>query len=247
MSIRVLIIDDEEQSRVILRDELEANFPGLKIVGEAHNVESAISAISLLQPDLVLLDVQLTDGTCFTVLQSLEKVDFHIIFITAYDQYAIKAFRANAVDYLLKPIDQDELIEAVTIAEDLIKKDKLRINLQSLLNTAFTPTKKNRIKLSTAEGIHLIDPAEIIRCKAEGNYTTFHLDSGEKLLISKTLKEVEKLLEGFHFERIHQSHIINFNLIKKYINRDGGHLVMIDGSEIPISQRKKSRLLSLLK
>ena len=246
---KTIIIDDEEQSRNILREEIRLYCTNLCIAAEANSVQTAVEAIRTFQPDLVFLDIQLTDGTGFTILQQLDKIDFHIIFVTAYNQYGIEALKANATDYILKPIDKEELTEAVQKAEKSMTQKELQNNLAALIQKSIpsTPTTPKKIALSTAEGIHLYQAEEIIRCQSEGNYSTFYFNNGEKLLVAKTMKEIEKTLLIHQFERIHQSHIVNLNHIKRYISKDGGSIVLSDGTELPVAQRKKTRLLSLIK
>lgn len=236
--MKCLIIDDEKQSRNTLIEEINALNAGYEIIGEADSVASAIKAIDELKPDIILLDIELGDGSGFGVIEKINYTASKIIFVTAYSQYAIKAFRINAVDYLLKPINskhlQDALIKAIPITSP---------NIQAL---KFRDATHQRISFSTADGysLHLID--DIIHCKSENNYCYVYLTNHEPLFISKTLKELEELLGDFGFERIHQSHLINLKYLKKYLNKEGGYVVLRDETQLPVSQRKKAQLLERL-
>ena len=226
--------------------------PDMKIVGEADDVVSGISAISTLKPQVVFLDIQLTDGTGFDILEQLAqkygKSLFHIVFITAHEQYAIKAFRFSALDFLLKPVDPEELEKVVIKINTVLEKNDSYAHIDLLLeNIRRKVDNFKRIALSTSDGIHLFEISDIIRCESEDNYTKFFIKNHKPVLISKTLKEYEDLLGEHGFERIHQSHLINLSYLKSYIRKDGGYVVMSDNSNLPISQRKKERLQELLK
>jgi two-component system LytT family response regulator len=233
-----VIVDDEKQSRNTLKEEITALQNSYTIIGEADSVVTAIHAINTLQPDVVLLDIELGDGTGFDVIEGVKNASSKIIFVTAYNQYAIKAFRINAVDYLLKPINSKHLQDALQKAIPITSP-----NIQAL---KFRNTNQQRISFATADGysLHLID--DIIHCESENNYTHVFLRNSEPLFISKTLKELEELLIDFGFERVHQSHLINLKYLKKYMNKDGGYVVLQDDTRIPVSQRKKTQLIEKL-
>lgn len=243
--LKAVIIDDEKQARSALRREIKLHCTGLEIVGEAGSVEESLTLLTKIKTDLVFLDIQLTDGVGFDILEGLQKRDFKVIFTTAYSEYALKAFRFDALDYLLKPIDSLELKQAVAkVAEAQEEESDQKID-NFLRNQALNDPFK-RISLQTSDGIHLIELRKIMRLNSEGNYTRFFFNDGQKMLVSKTLKEFEKMLVPFGFERVHLSHIINLSHLKSYISKDGGYLILSDGANVPVSQRKKSRLIEVL-
>ncbi|MFA7446180.1 MAG: LytTR family DNA-binding domain-containing protein [Flavobacteriaceae bacterium] len=247
-----VVIDDDNNLRNGLKVLLTRYAPEIQIVGEAENVNDAISEISLKKPQVVFLDIQLNDGTGFDILEKITEIEgkiaFQVVFITAHEQYAIKAFRFSALDFLLKPIDPEELHNVVKKIKTTLQKNENFGHIELLLENI---RKRNdnfkRIALSSSDGIHLFNVNEIIRCESEDNYTKFYLKDKRTMLISRTLKEYEELLAEHGFERIHQSHLINLTFLKSYIKKDGGYIVMEDGSHLPVSQRKKERLAEILK
>ncbi|HEX8269482.1 MAG TPA: LytTR family DNA-binding domain-containing protein [Flavobacterium sp.] len=250
--IKALLIDDDANLRNGLKTMLQRYAPEISIIGEADSVETGITAIDLEKPQVVFLDIQLTDGTGFDILEQLAlkngKSSFHIVFITAHEQYAIKAFRFSALDFLLKPVDPEELQKVIEKIKNVLEKNDSYAHIDLLLeNIRKKVDNFKRIALSTSDGIHLFEISDIIRCESEDNYTKFYIKNNKPVLISKTLKEYEDLLTEHGFERIHQSHLINLSYLKSYIRKDGGYVVMADNSNLPISQRKKERLQELLK
>lgn len=243
--IRTIIIDDEQQARVALKQEIKLNCPQIEVVAEANSVKSGIASILEHHPELVFLDIQLTDGIGFDILEKVTNLNFKIIFTTAYSDYALKAIKFSALDYLLKPIDGQELTEAL---DKLVQRPQENFNLQikNFLDNHLSSNPKRRIALSTSEGIHLYELQQIVRCASEGNYTRIFFSNGKKLMVSKTLKELEELLCQYDFERIHKSHIINIGHLVSYLNKDNGYVVMSDQTTIAVAQRKKSHLLSVL-
>lgn len=239
--LKAIIVDDEKQLRITLRKDLETFCEGVMITGEGDSVKSAIQLIDKLLPDVVFLDIHLGDGSGFTVLEKCTFKNFKTIFITAYDEYAIKAFKTNAVDYLLKPYSKEELVDAVAKVSDLQKNaatptpDKFAV---------LSPDQK--IAIQTSEGIGLYPVNDIIYCQSNGNYCNIHFSNKKKLLSGKTLKEYEAILEPYGFVRVHHSYLVSFSQINKYSNKDGGHLIMSNGSTIPVSQRKKTSVLGLI-
>ena len=243
--LKTIIIDDERQARIALRQEIEFNCPGIEIIAECDDVRSGVSTINSLKPELVFLDIQLTDGLGFDILEKVKDQRFKIIFTTAYSEYALKAIKFSALDYLLKPIDGEELKTAIQRLENK-SQDSFNLQIQNFFQNQRLQNPNKRIALNTAEGIHLHELQNIVRCTSEGNYTQFFFTDGKKLLIAKTLKETEELLSNYNFERIHKSHIINLDHMKSYLNKDNGYVVMSDNSQITVSQRKKPNLLSIL-
>ncbi|TNE53778.1 MAG: response regulator transcription factor [Bacteroidetes bacterium] len=243
--IRALIIDDEKYARQNLLDELKAYDDFLEIIGEANSVESGVERIAELDPDLLFLDINLGDGTGFDLLEKIDRQEIKVVFITAYNQYAIKAFRFSALDYLLKPLNQQELSETLNKIKMEFQQQQRRPLLNEILRNieGFRP---KRIAIPAQDGFSLHDTSEIIRCQSDGNYTQLFFENGQKMLSSKTLKYFQDLLQEYRFERVHNSHLVNLQHIKRYLNQDGGVLQMSDGSQVPISQRKKSQVLAVL-
>ncbi len=250
--ITALLIDDDANLRNGMKSFLARYAPEITIIGEADSVESGVETMQMLQPQVVFLDIQLGDGTGFDILEQLAaktgKVTSNIVFITAHEQYAIKAFRFSALDFLLKPVDPDELQKVIEKIKKVLDRNDSYAHIDLLLeNIRKKVDNFKRIALSTSDGIHLFEISDIIRCESEDNYTKFFIKNSKPILISKTLKEYEELLSEHGFERIHQSHLINLSYLKSYIKKDGGYVVMADNSNLPISQRKKDRLQELLK
>jgi two-component system LytT family response regulator len=249
--ITALLIDDDGNLRNGMKQLLARYAPEIAIIGEADSVDSGVAMLVRLEPQVVFLDIQLGDGTGFDILEQVARQkgrsSSHIVFITAHEQYAIKAFRFSALDFLLKPVDPEELEKVIDkIKKVLDRNDYSHIDLL-LENIRKKVDNFKRIALSTAEGIHLFEVSDIIRCESEDNYTRFYIKNNKPILISKTLKEYEELLTEHGFERIHQSHLINLSYLKSYIKKDGGYVIMSDNSHLPISQRKKDRLQELIK
>ncbi len=246
--LKLIIIDDEEKARETTAGIIKLYGDNITIVAEAEDVKSGIKAIEEFQPDVVLLDVQMPDGTGFDLLKKLDKINFKVIFITAYQEHAIKAFKFSALDYLLKPVDPDELIAAINVAESAIQQQQLGLKLEAFLsnNTSENKTKIKKIALKTANDIYVVNIEDLIRCEADGNYTTVYLNNGKKIVVSKTLKDYEEILEDIGFFRSHHAHLINLNYFDRFHKADGGFVIMKDGAEVPVSNRKKDQLLKLL-
>lgn len=240
--MNTLIIDDEIKSRNTLNNFLVKYCADLKVLGQADGVQTGLEQIKALQPDLIFLDIEMGDGTGFDLLEKLENKDIKVIFVTAYNEYAIQAFRFSAVDYLLKPINPEELIDAVRKlnSESPASQEE---RYHTLLNNH---KKIRKIALPTQEGIEFIPIEKIIRCEADNNYTQFHLLSGKSILVSKTLKDFQELLEAQGFFRVHQSHLVNLNYVQKYMKGSGGLVVMEDGSHVDVARRKKEAFLEIL-
>lgn len=237
--MKAVIIDDMEAARTALKADLESYCPEIEIIGEAQGVVSGAKLIKDVSPELVFLDVQMPDGSGFDLLEILPQLDFDVIFTTASDAYALKAFKVSAVDYLMKPIDPDDLMEAVKRAKDQNNSSE-RL---SLLKENMQGSKK--IALNTLEKIQIVNIEDIIRCESSVNYTTFYFMDGTKLLVTKTLKEFDKMLSEFNFFRVHQSHLINTEFIKEFL-KTNGELVMKDGTKVPVSTRKKAQVMEML-
>lgn len=249
--ITALLIDDDSNLRNGMKSLLSRYAPEINIIGEADSVETGTTLLLQNPPQVVFLDIHLGDGSGFDLLEEVNKrgkINSQIIFITAHEQYAIKAFRFSALDFLLKPVDPDELEKVIGKLKQVIDKNDSVAHIDLLLeNIRKKVDNFKRIALSNSDGIHLFDISDIIRCESEDNYTKFYIKNSKPILISKTLKEYEDLLTEHGFERIHQSHLINLAYLKSYIKKDGGYVIMADNSNLPISQRKKDRLQELLK
>ena len=250
--ITALLIDDDSNLRNGMKSMLQRYAPDITILGEADSVDTGIKAIEYHKPDVIFLDIQLGDGTGFDVLEQIIQMagnlSSHVVFITAHEQYAVKAFRFSALDYLLKPVDPEDLDKVVEKIRKVVKNNDGFAHIDLLLeNIRKKVDKFKRIALSTSDGIHLFEVSDIIRCESQDNYTKFYIRDAKPVLISKTLKEYEDLLTAQGFERIHQSHLINLAYLRSYIKKDGGYVVMADNSNLPISQRKKERLQEILK
>jgi two-component system LytT family response regulator len=243
--LRTIIIDDESHILQALEKLVKQYCPNAKIIAKADGVKTGIEAIKKYHPDLVLLDIQMEDGTGFDLLKQLEPVDFKVIFITAYDQYAIKAFKFSALDYLLKPVDADDLVSAVNKAEKLVMED-LNTQLDTLVDNMQTDDRsKKKIILKTFDNIHLIKISDIIYCESDINYTSFHLQNGNEIIMSTTLKEYEDMLGEYGFFRIHRSYLINMIYIERFEKAEGGFIVLDNGNKLPVSSRRREQLLEL--
>ncbi|HPF91579.1 MAG TPA: LytTR family DNA-binding domain-containing protein, partial [Flavobacteriales bacterium] len=220
--MRLAIVDDEAPARANLRAALGTIPMELEVVGEAHDVESAITLIGETRPDVVLLDIWLGDGTGFDVLERLAQGVTRVIFVTAFDHHAVRAFKSGAVHYLLKPVVRADLQEALERVGALPPVTDADLEQARAILT-------DRITVPTSEGFHVLAPAEIVRCESDGNYTRFHLAQGEKVLASRTLKEFDALLEPYGFMRVHLSHLVNLAQVRMYLHRDGGTLLLRDG------------------
>jgi two-component system LytT family response regulator len=248
--ITAIVIDDDDNLRKGMKTLLARYSPTLTIIGEADSVETGVALLLQEQPHVVFLDIHLGDGTGFDLLEEVNKsgkLNSQIVFITAHEQYAIKAFRFSALDFLLKPVDPEELEKVIGKIKNVLDKNDSVAHIDLLLeNIRKKVDNFKRIALSTSDGIHLFEVSDIIRCESEDNYTTFYIKNSKPILISKTLKEYEDLLTEHGFERIHQSHLINLAYLKSYIKKDGGYVVMADTSKLPISPRKKERLQEII-
>lgn len=244
--IKTVIIDDEKPVQELLTKLLASFCPDVQPAGTAGSLKEALALIRTTQPDLVLLDINLPDGDGFQLIEQLGMQLPKIIFITAYDEYAIRAFKFSAIDYVLKPIQIDELIAAIEKYRNLHEQEELTRKLKVLIRNMNSDTaEEKKIVLKTQESIHIVKVGEIIRCVADHNYTEFYLSNNRKLLVSRTLKEFDDLLAPYDFFRSHQSHLINVNCIVRFDKADGGELVMSDKSRVPVSKRKREELLNV--
>lgn len=244
--MKAVVIDDEHFSRQSVVSIIAEKFPEILIAAQAESVQGAIEAIKTHKPELVFLDIDLTDGSGFDVLNALKPITFKIIFITAHFEYALKAIKFSAFDYILKPVSAEELCAAIerALAENQPENQQLKFDA-FFDNFGNTKKEARKIVLKTSESIHLITINDIIRCEADNNYTTFYLTTGERIIVSRGLKEYDDLLSGNGFFRVHQSHLVNINFISRFDKKDGGILILNDKTQIPVSQRKKQSLMEL--
>ncbi|HMG68032.1 MAG TPA: LytTR family DNA-binding domain-containing protein [Chitinophagaceae bacterium] len=245
--IKTVIVDDEPFCCASLVTLLERYCPEVKVAGICDSGEDALAVILEQQPQIVFLDIEMPGMNGFEMLEKLPVINFEIIFTTSYDQYAIKAIRFSALDYLLKPVDREELQKAV---EKVIQRSNRAVpqQLEILLQKFHQPVSPiQKIALPSMEGLQMIDVNSIISCASDSNYTIFLLKNKKKLVISRTLKEIEELLDEYYFLRVHNSYLVNLNEVEKYIKGEGGYLVMSDGSHIDVSRSKKEMLLSKLR
>lgn len=244
--ITAIIIDDEAKGRLALRQKLESYCPEVVILGEASDGIEALSAIEELHPQLIFLDIEMPKMNGFEMLNAIKEKNFQVIFTTAYDQYAIKAIKYAAFDYLLKPIDIEELktaVERVISTENTQTKKQIELLQQNMQN----PKKQlNKLAVPTLEGLLFFDINDIIHLEANSNYTNIFFTNKPKIIASKTLKDFEELLPSDIFFRTHHSHLINLNYIKKYIKGDGGQIELQNGTYVDVSRRKKEEFLKAI-
>ena len=244
--IKAVIIDDEKNAREAIKQIVEKHFPDISIIGDADDVKTGVKLILETSPGLAFLDIKLPDGSGFDILKQLQEIDFSTIFITAYNEHAIKAFKFSAIDYLLKPIDIEEFKEAVNKVKKALDQKNTKKKLEAFLENINNISKEvKKIILKTSESIHLINVNNILRCESDGNYTKFYFTDRPSLLVSKNIKEYFEMLKDYQFFRPHQSHIVNINFIKQYHKSDGGYLIMQDDSTVPVSTRKREELMEI--
>lgn len=247
--IKTLIVDDEFGGRSFLEKVIARLLPDLTVVGTAATVEEALAKIEDARPQLIFLDVMLNNENGFDLLQRVNTVSFETIFTTAHNEFAVKAFRFNALDYLLKPIDLDELEKAVEKAKKKLQSPPPSLEMfRNLMDAYSNPSKKlNKLSVPTADGFVLLPLEEIIYCESFGNYTNFYLLHNKKIVSSYTLKEYDETLSDHQFFRAHKSHLVNLAHVSKYIKGEGGTLLMSNGHELEVSRRNKEALLKILK
>lgn len=246
--IRAVIIDDEANNIDNLKALLLRHCPQVTIEGHAFDADAGREVINSVQPDLVFLDIQMPGKTGFDLLKSIPKPAFEIIFVTGFDQYGIQAIRFSAIDYLLKPIDPQDLQTAVARAADKINERQQNTQIQNLVQLLLNSQQKSehRIGLSSAKETRFVKTSEIVRCQAENNYTIFFLQSSEQILVSKPMFEYDEMLADYGFIRPHNSHLVNKTYVKSLIKEDSGYLLMQDGTKVPVSRMKKDLIRKAL-
>lgn len=246
MKLKAIIVDDENHSRETLKNLVEEFCDNIDVLATASSVNEALIVIPKHNPDVVFLDIELQTGTGFDILDQLKTIPFEVIFTTAFEQYAIKAVKFSSLDYLLKPIDLEELQKAVEKARTIKNKESYKRQLETLLSNLKQQSDLTKICLSTTDGFEFIAVSDILYCKAEGSYTNFVLTEGKTILVSKHLKEYENLLADQHFMRVHNSFLINLKEVKKYVKSDGGYIIMNNGDSVSISRNKKNDFFQLM-
>ncbi|MDN5211479.1 LytTR family DNA-binding domain-containing protein [Fulvivirgaceae bacterium BMA12] len=242
--LRIIIVEDELHSRESLRNLVNDYCEDVEVVAVAESVEEGLEKIISHKPDLLFLDIEMQTGTGFDLLEQSKNFSFEVIFTTAFEHYALKAIKFSAIDYLLKPIDVEELQAAVVKVQkkkDTLTQNKKLINLLS--NIQNTDSKQHKITLATSEGLEFINVTDIIFCEANGSYTNFHLKQEKNLIVSKHLKEYENLLNEYNFLRVHQSYLINLAEVEKFVKSNGGYIIMKGGEQVSISHKKKEEFV----
>ncbi len=242
--LRAIIVEDEKHNRETLKNLLSGFCPEVQLEGMAASVEEALPLIRNVRPDLVFLDIELQTGTGFDLLSQLQNLDFEVVFTTAFEQYAIKAIKFSSLDYLLKPIDVEELQAAV--AKALKRKSSAEQNarldiLLAHLKPSAQPEK--RICLSTADGLEFINTSDILYCEANGSYTNFQLKNDRKIMVSRNLKEYESLFDENHFMRVHNRYLVNLREVRRFVKTEGGYLLMNNDAQIGISPKKRAEFI----
>jgi two-component system, LytTR family, response regulator len=244
--LKAIIVDDELNCSQSLSTMLERYCPEVELSAVCNSGAAALREIPLHHPQLVFLDIAMPHMNGFELIEKLPEINFEIIFTTSYDQYAIKAIKFSALDYLLKPVDREELKKAV---QKVAQKQQRQLpqQLEILLQKLNQPVSSNlKIAIPTMEGLQMIPVDSIINCTSDSNYTNFLLKNKQKMKVSRTLKEIEEMLEGQSFFRVHHSHLVNLHEIHKYVRGEGGYLIMSDGSSIDVSRTRKELLLQKL-
>lgn len=245
--LRTILIDDEKTSTEVFAMELEMYCPRVEVIAACNSAKEGLEKIRELKPELVFLDIEMPWMNGFELLQSIDKVDFEVVFVTAYDEFAIKAFRYSAADYLLKPVNKQELIAAVDEVWQRLERREKSDQLEVLFsNLNFLRHNIPKIALPTSDGVEFVKIEDILYCAADGSYTTVYLTDGQKILQSKTLKQVSQMLEDCNFLRIHQSYLINPAHLKRYIRGQGGMVMLDNGTELPVSRSQKDELVRRL-
>jgi two-component system, LytTR family, response regulator len=243
-NIKTILVDDEQNNIAFLQSLLTQNCPSVNIIETTNNATDGLAMIKELQPQLVFMDVDMPGMTGFEVLKKLEPLHFEVIFVTAYNQYAMEAFDFNAVAYITKPIVTEKLVAAVEKAQSKIEEKKYTQHIFTLLEDVQQKNSSDKIALPTMQGLQFIKLAQILYCESNGNYTNFFLLDGSKIMVSRQLGEYEKLLPIDVFARIHDKHIINLNCIQEYIKGSGGEVVLENGVRLTVAARRKDELLN---
>jgi two-component system LytT family response regulator len=242
--IKTVLVDDDKSAILMLQTLLEGNFPNIEIAGTANNVSEAIFLIDAVKPELVFLDINMPDGEGFDVIERVVFKDFRVIFVTAFDKYAFKAFEFSALHYLVKPVNLEMLKTAVDRYKD-VKADEIDNRLKILRDSL--KSKNEKIIIPSTDGLNIVKLGDIIRLEASDVYTLFYMTNGQRFVASKPLNNYEKILEDLPFSRVHSKHLINLMFVKRYVKGKGGSIILEDNSEVEVSVRKKADFLEKLK
>lgn len=243
--LTAIIIEDMADALQLLKSDLENRHPEIKVINTAQSVVEAAKLLRKTQPDILFLDIMLGDGTGFDILEIFPDLSSKIIFVTASDEYAIRAFKFAAIDYVLKPYSNEDLATAISRAKEQIEPNKERLSI--LKNTLAAPeAKPDKISLHTLDKIIIVSLENIIRCEADNNNTVFYLKEGRKIFVTKTLKYFAEMLNSYEFLRVHQSHLVNMQCISAFIKTDGGYLLLKNKETVPVSVRKKAEVIEIL-
>ena len=244
--IKAVIIDDDPQMAHTNNSLLKEYFPKIEVVGFADSVLTGVDLIKEKKPQLVLMDIELKDGTGFNILQKVKPYNFQLIFITAFNQFGIKAIKFSAIDYIMKPVNEYEFKTAIENALHTIENSEIEKQIETFFSHYEKKVQIKKIVLKTANSLHLIDISDIIYCKSDNSYTTFFLNNKDEIIVSRSMKEYEELLCDYHFFKPHQSYLVNLNYVNKVDKSTGGCLILKDKTEILISLRRKSSLIKML-
>lgn len=244
--IRTVIIEDEADLREVNKRLLLENFVDIEIVGEADSVESGIELIKKENPHLVLLDIEIKGGTGFHILQKVKPYNFKVIFVTAFNEFALKAIKFSALDYILKPVNESEFCAAVEKALEYFDEEKMEVQVNNLFEHYEKQRGNKKIILRTSDAVFLVNLSDIKYCKSDNSYTIFHIKGKKNIMVSRSIKEYSELLEEYGFCRPHQSYLVNINYIEKLDKTDGGFIILDDKTEIPVSTRRKQAIMQIL-
>lgn len=243
--LTAIIVEDMPDALQLLQRDIHANHKDIEIMGTAQSVVEAAKLLRKNHPDILFLDIMLGDGTGFDILEIVPDLKSKIIFVTASDEFAIRAFRFAAIDYVLKPYSHEDLALAIQRAKEQLQPNKERLDI--LKDTLAAPERKpDKISLHTLDKIIIVSLDDIVRCESDSNNTMFHLKDKRKIFVTKTLKYFSDMLKGYEFLRIHQSHLVNLQYISEYIKTDGGYLMLKNGENVPVSVRKKVEVMEIL-
>lgn len=243
--LTAILVEDFKDAMELLKRDIKTHHKDIKIIDTAQSVVEAAKALRKTQPDILFLDIMLGDGTGFDILEIIPDLKSKIIFVTASDEFAIKAFKFAAIDYVLKPYSNNELAQAITRAKQQLQPSKERLDI--LKHTLSSPERKpDKISLHTLDKIIIVNLDDIVRCESDSNNTMFHLQDGKRVFVTKTLKYFSDMLKPHEFLRIHQSHLVNLKFISAFIKTDGGYLMLKNGENVPVSVRKKAEVIDML-
>jgi two-component system LytT family response regulator len=245
--IRAVLIDDEKNALEMLEWQLQTYCPEIEVCAACQNADAGIIAINEQKPQLIFLDIEMPRKNGFELLQAFPEPSFDVIFTTAYSQFAQKAFRFAALDFLLKPVDADDLVSAVQRYLKKQSKYEFKQHLDILMQLYKKPELlPEKISLATQQAIHFVNPANIVYCESDSNYTIVYFNDRSKLVVSKTLKEIEEILIPYNFFRIHHSYLINLRQVSRYVKADGGSIEMTGGVQLAVSRQRKEKLMNVL-